>query len=391
MIKKNPLITVLFLLAAGFMHAQYIEEFHFKVESAILGETREVWVSLPKYYHENSYRCHTLYLLDGDSHQSSQTIRAIRNELFERGGYIRPLIIVGIEQKRRSHELSPYGETGKKFLDFIELELVPSIDSSFNTNEDRIIAGHSMGGYFSLNVWMNSEQFNSCFAFSPAIYNQENKITKDLEAYLRLQKPKGVVYVNNGTEGTTENLIQEYIDELKDAFAQYGTAHLFFQYKEYEGYGHNFTPIVGMTDALLFHFSKWSFGEELIAKLWDKKVEPITTYENWYSTLDDWAGFEVKRENDLLNNLAYHYYNSGDTLKALELINYALAIDSTDGFSYLGKGEILMGKDKEASKEAFIKALIYLKPEDVFENTKNFRELEFWKSVVEENLNKLKE
>ena len=55
------------------------------------------------------------------------------------------------------------------------------------------------------------------------------------------------------------------------------------------------------------------------------------------------------------------------------------------------KGEILMDLDKKQARESLIRSLILLKPENVFESTKNFREYEFWKGNIEELLRKIDE
>ena len=265
-------LALLLFLVAGSASAQE-RTIEFRIKSEHLDQERSIWISLPKYYAENKYQCHTLYLLDADQIQSSQTIKSIRNQLFENGGYIQPLIIVGITQINRSRELSPYGKTGAKFLRYINEEVIPLIDSTFNTIPDRIIAGHSLGGYFALHTWMASIKFNSCFAFSPAIYYKENRITADLGDYLNREHPKGILYINNGTESITELRIKKYISDLTKTFHSNASDSLFFKYKEYEGYGHNFTPIVGTTDGLLFHFSKWNFDENTISKLRSKELE----------------------------------------------------------------------------------------------------------------------
>ena len=148
-------LALLLFLVAGSASAQE-RTIEFRIKSEHLDQERSIWISLPKYYAENKYQCHTLYLLDADQIQSSQTIKSIRNQLFENGGYIQPLIIVGITQINRSRELSPYGKTGAKFLRYINEEVIPLIDSTFNTIPDRIIAGHSLGGYFALHTWMAS-------------------------------------------------------------------------------------------------------------------------------------------------------------------------------------------------------------------------------------------
>lgn len=383
-----------FLFAIGLIYCISIanpvlgqeQEQSFTIYSKYLQEERSFWVSLPKHYDVQQYACHALYVFDADEQQSSQTYKAIRNQLFEVGQYIRPLIIIGIEQKNRSRELQPHQKKGKQFSNFVEKEVVPFIDSVYNTIPDRIIAGHSLGGYFALNTWMQSELFRACFAFSPAIYCDDNRIRSDLDNYFKNKRPKGLLYVNHGTEGRTESEIQKYIPAFNKVLNQNKNDSLLYQYKVYQNYGHNYTPIVGLTDALLFHFSQWQLDNTTLEKLWDKTLPPIPTFHQLYEQLDHYAGFKVEREADLLYNLALHYHETGDSSKAIELVNYAIELNPKDGFAYLNKAEILLKSNPEEAKENLIQALLYLKPEDVFEGTKNFKEYDFWRSVIQEYL-----
>ena len=374
------------MIFANLLNGQQSEPLVQTIYSDYLETERAIWISFPKNSDGKKTPCHVLYLLDGDQIQMSETIRAIRNNLFESGGYIRPLIIVGIEQVNRSRELSAGGKTGLKFFDFIDKEVIPFIDGNYNTVNDRIIAGHSLGGYYALSVWMKSDKISSCFAFSPAIFNKENKISKDLDTYLTISKPKGLVYVNVGTESNVEQKIQKYMPELSRVFKKHESDTLLYHFKEYEGYGHNFTPIVGITDGLLFHFAQWQFDDEVISKLWDKELEPIATYDKWCEDLDGWAGFKVKRNGDLLGNLAGYYNRTGDIDKALELADYAITVDPLHWFGYYNKGEILLEKDRPLATTMLLKSLSLIKPGDFVQSTNNFEEYEFWKGSIVEKL-----
>ncbi len=318
------------------------DTFHMTIQSEHLDQDQTIRVSLPKNYQSKRLKCHTLCLLDGDVLGMATTIRAIRDELFESGGYIQPLIIVGIEQIHRSRELNPYGKTGQKFFSFIDHELIPRVDSMYHTLPDRIISGHSLGGYFALHTSLKSSKINSCFAFGQSIFNRENQITSNLREHLDSTQVKGTVYVNNGTEGSTEKKIKGYISELINVFHQNSSSALDFQYKEYEGYGHNFTPVVGMTDVLLLHFSKWSPDDDVIQKLWKKELDPLQTFDSFCKESNQKLVFLVEYNNDLLNDLAAHYNRTDEVEVALNLIDRAVVIDSSDLHSHLVKGEILM-------------------------------------------------
>lgn len=389
-LKLIVLLSFLFI-NTNIILSQHTDRDLHTIYSEYLEEDRSFWVSTPQYYEHRMDRCHVLFMFDGGNIRPSETAISIRNELYENGGFIEPLIIVGINHKNRSHEMNPLNEIGPNFLKFVSEEVVSFIDSTYNTLPDRIISGHSLGGYFALHAWMNTTVFNSCFAFSPAIFNNENTITPLLKQYIKTQRPKGLVYMNNGTESETEQNIQTYIGDLTRVFKKNQNDTLLFKYREYEGYGHYFTPIVGLTDGLLFHFSKWKIDDEIIAKFLTKEVDAIPTYNRLYEELDQWAGFKVDRNNDLLNNLAVYLNGKGDVKEANNLIDYAMEIDSVDWHTLLAKGEIIGDTNKKLAKEYFVRALQYLNPKDVFENNLNFPKYEFWKEIITKNIESVKE
>ena len=383
---------ILFLTCISYsLVSQENGQYNFIIQSEQLNQQRTIWVSLPKFYKERQSKCHVLYLLDGDRIHSSKTIRALRDELYEAGGAIDPLIVVGIEQIERGKELNPYSPIGEHFSKFITEEVIPLIDSSFNTNPNRIIAGHSLGGNYALALWSRIPAFKSCFAFSPAIYNNDRKVISELGTFLKEKKPKGILYVNNGTKGTSETLIKKHIEQLKQVILVNKTEELYFVYKELQDYGHNFTLSVGMADALLFHFSKWSIPNTLMNEIWEMKVPAIATLDKFYQDLEAWSGFEQDRAADFLYNLASHYHNSGKTEEGLELVNYAIELEPQDPFCYFTKGLILQEKDKVRAKACFEKALQLFKPTEVFETSSAFSEYDDWHEVFIDFINALKD
>ncbi|WP_237601610.1 alpha/beta hydrolase [Aequorivita vitellina] len=46
------------------------------------------------------------------------------------------------------------GGGGRKFLSFIEKELIPHIDKNYRTESHRTLIGHSLGGLLTLNAYM---------------------------------------------------------------------------------------------------------------------------------------------------------------------------------------------------------------------------------------------
>jgi hypothetical protein len=146
------------------------------VYSGIVKDSFFITVQLPvDYYKDTSTNYPVVYVLDANFHFPilSSTIKQ-----YELGGLLPSIILVGIGYKSfeqmdslrvrdymypaslPSDEMNAVGG-GKNFYDFITSQLVPYIDSNYNTEKNnRSLLGHSFGGYFSLYALLNQIENN---------------------------------------------------------------------------------------------------------------------------------------------------------------------------------------------------------------------------------------
>lgn len=140
----------------------------------------QLFVSLPKNYSkQDTTKYPVLYILDGNY---AFPIAHSTRQLLDLGGSIQDIIIVGIGYTwnrsyepwfvNRWHDFTPSrnGESdtaqsflgvlnlskgsilsggGQTFLQVMKKEIIPFIEANYNTNSDRGIAGHSLGGLFA--------------------------------------------------------------------------------------------------------------------------------------------------------------------------------------------------------------------------------------------------
>ena len=153
------------------------------IHSEIIGEDKEYWVHLPVNYDNTTDKYPVLYITDGDEH----FFLASGVTEFMSSQYVIPeLIVVAIFHKDRNHELTPTHSLknldgfesdaakvsggGEKLLQFIEKELIVEIESNYRTGPYRILAGHSLGGLFSVYAYLNRNQlFNAFISMDPAL------------------------------------------------------------------------------------------------------------------------------------------------------------------------------------------------------------------------------
>jgi len=203
------------------------------LKSEVLQEDRPVIISLPVGYNDNEANYPVLYLLDGLGNIKHE-IGTV--ELLTESGIIPPMIIVAIESLDRSRDLTPsnagqdvYGGTGDagipqsggapKFLQFLEKELIPFVESNFRTHSYRLLEGHSFGGLFSTYALMDKpELFDAFIIQSPALWWNKEEMTVKAKEFFKsnVNLDKSVYFGIGGGDGwgMRQELIR-YVDVIK--------------------------------------------------------------------------------------------------------------------------------------------------------------------------------
>lgn len=206
--KTTVLIGAVFLISLRIAQCQIpIEiEHSFKMESKVLGELREINVSLPSGYSSGQTKYPVLYVLDGDP-SNFNMISGIVSYLI-RYNQIPELIVVGISNNSfasRWRDLSPTHSTknalgaampgwevtggGRKFLSFIEKELIPKVNADYRTSPYKALLGHSLGGTLTLFAFTtNPDSFNSYISVSSSFWWDNEVMIKRMDSLLSKRK-----------------------------------------------------------------------------------------------------------------------------------------------------------------------------------------------------------
>jgi tetratricopeptide (TPR) repeat protein len=126
-----------------------------KMHSEILKEDRTLSVRVPPDYERSRLSYPVIYLLYGDQTEGyfAETVSSL--ERLEGGAEIPDFIVVGIHNSDRYGDLLPVHFTGRPggadaFLEFLEKELMPFIESKYRTKPYRLLVGPQAGGPFGL-------------------------------------------------------------------------------------------------------------------------------------------------------------------------------------------------------------------------------------------------
>ncbi|MGH7459803.1 MAG: alpha/beta hydrolase, partial [Longimicrobiales bacterium] len=180
------------LAAAGDSVVSTIIIKSFQINSAILGETRQIRVHLPASHTRtgSARRYPVIVVVDGAWLLSKVAAASVE---LAANGLIPESIIVAIENtdefRGRVRDLTPPGlsvsgsslnERGDQFLDFIERELLPAVDQQFRGDRPRVFVGTSSGGVLATWVAATRPNFAAVISLDAPISLQDSWLAKQL-------------------------------------------------------------------------------------------------------------------------------------------------------------------------------------------------------------------
>jgi predicted alpha/beta superfamily hydrolase len=172
----------------------------FKIDSAIMKETRRIQIVFPDSYAQSAStrRYPVTVIVDGE--YLMPNVAVVTGEL-ARNGQIPESVLVAIENvggedseasnQKRVYDLTPPGlsvsgsdekQGGDLFLDFIERELLPAVDKQFRTAAPRFFVGISSGGVLATYAAATRSTYAAVLSLDAPIFVGENWLAKKLIA-----------------------------------------------------------------------------------------------------------------------------------------------------------------------------------------------------------------
>ena len=248
-----------------------------KIESEVLNEERELWIRVPDSANDPDVQntaYPVLYLLDGEANYYS-VAGMIRQLSSVNGNMISPeMIVVGIPNTDRFRDLTPTHTEGTsgggdEFLDFIEFEVIPYIESTYPASSYRTFIGHSLGGLMVIDT-LNSRPhlFDNYIAIDASLWWDDRVVLRESETALAEQDFSGkslfVSIANTMPPGlTVEEVVndeEESTDHIR-ALLRYAqiaeqsqASGLNFDWRYYDDNSHGSVALITEYDALRFLF-----------------------------------------------------------------------------------------------------------------------------------------
>ena len=265
---KIALFSIAFVIVST---PQAIAQQTLNFQSKYTQDSREIIVHLPENYdpdREDGYP--VIYMLDaGAADKMTAEIAG-----FYHWGEIMPeVIVIGLKNMSRGPDFLPHyfsvdrdGEqifgNGDKLLAYIENELIPYVDSRFNTNGDTIFAGHSWGGQFvTYSLSQSPSLFDAYFITSPS-FGENERWSKETFDKLRLTFGQDLnfpafIYLSAGENEERQDRVSDY-HRLAALMKQYLPEGVALHHEVHDGANHTSSNAISIAKALQLYFANGS-------------------------------------------------------------------------------------------------------------------------------------
>ncbi len=223
-------------------------------------QDRVILVRLPPSY-ENfpDRRYPVLYILDGD--QNLDIASSVVNALVD-SDQIPEMVIVGLDAgKTRGKDYlpkisDPNANTGaRRYLDHIEKELLPFVDSKYRTSSYRLLSGHSWGGLFSTYAMTAKPTlFDGYLAQSPMITKKRSQFYLTQSTNMIIQNPD--LSISYSIAIGNEPKLEPRFNQLIALFEERAPAMFRLQVTRHTDARHMQTRAPGMREGLIHAFIK---------------------------------------------------------------------------------------------------------------------------------------
>ncbi|MFD2916750.1 alpha/beta hydrolase-fold protein [Psychroserpens luteus] len=285
---KNTLIFIFSLLFCAQTYAQVAYE---KFESRKLNSTRELKIKLPDNYDPESDLKHPVIIVFDAEYLFEPVAGQVSYQTYF--DEMPESIIVGVVQGKERFYDSYFDEvtglpfeSGDRFYKFIDQELIPYIDSKYNTSKFKVAVGHDlMGNFINSFLFQDTPIFQAYINLSP-----DFKGSMSENVAKRLEWLENDVFYYMATADEDIKPIRDRIRKTNDNLKTLENQNLTYYFDELVGDSH-YTLVSGALSKALDRIF------ELYKPLDDKELkEKAFPYEG---TLDDYIVDRYKRIDDL--------------------------------------------------------------------------------------------
>nr|WP_321245158.1 alpha/beta hydrolase-fold protein [uncultured Psychroserpens sp.] len=283
--------TLLFIFSMMFCAQTYAQVTFEKFESRKLNSTRELKIKLPDNYDPDSDLKHPVIIVFDAEYLFEPVSGQVSYQTYF--DEMPKSIIVGVVQGKERFYDSYFDEvsglpfeSGDRFYKFIDQELIPYIDSKYNTSKFKVAVGHDlMGNFINSFLFQDTPIFQAYINLSP-----DFKGTMSQNVATRLEWLENDVFYYMATANGDIKPIRDRIRQTNEDLKVLDNQNLTYYFDELVGDSH-YTLVTGALSKALDRIF------ELYKPLDEKELkEKAFPYEG---TLDDYIVDRYERIDDL--------------------------------------------------------------------------------------------
>jgi tetratricopeptide (TPR) repeat protein len=338
-----------------------------QMRSEILKEDRTLSVRVPSDYEKNELSYPVIYLLYGDQTEGyfAETVSAM--ERLEGGAEIPDFIIVGVHNTDRYGDLLPVHFTGGPggadiFMDFLEKELFPFVESQYRAKAFRLLIGPQAGGPFGLYALAcRPHLFNAMILENPFSAPASREI---LQAKLReyaagRPEAKASLFINffDRTGFQDHSEANKAMNEALDDFEPQRPAGLRIWRRRLEE--PTFVPSLELKQAIRAIFAGFYPPEK-------PAMNGLADVLAHYRELSHRLGFEIDPPAFLLSITSDALSQTGRPGAAREILEYALSLRPFDTNALARMGNMMLNVGELERAEEIFRKLQEFRPDPFF-------------------------
>ena len=255
-------ISILLIVSTTTLFGQEINiGFQDSIESKVLNENRKIKIKLPKDYFNSDKSYPVIYRLDGELDLFIETVGTV-NRLVYAEELMPEMIVVMIENTNRNRDMMPTNTSffksepgAENFKKFIESELIPHINKSYRTTDEKLLCGQSLSAVFTLYYFLTSpDSFDSFIACSGGFPDCEEDFIAMTNDFLKTKQDKTKnIFLTHGLtdfldpEGVIKKQLLSFIPKIESK------ENIVCKLKIYEDEGH--VPFQSLYHGLRFIYS----------------------------------------------------------------------------------------------------------------------------------------
>lgn len=318
----------------------------YSIHSEILSEDRNYSVHIPASYFSDEYTekpYPVAYILDGE--MQFIPFAGVMNSMSSgaNGNYRIPeLIVVGISNVDRFRDFTPTKDTsspegsefytsggGSNFLEFLEKELIPEVESKYRVASHRLLVGHSLGGLLAVQSLIEKpELFQAYGVIDPSLWWDNGLLLSQAESEINSVDVSNITVYLATPDYSDDNYQITSTDSLLTTLQ---SKDVITTYDRISNVTHGTVPLLGFYNTLSFVYGDFQSSETSIVELGTDYVV------DHFNELSQRLGFEYPPPEKLVELIGQ--YTSGLPKLSLQffLLNTSLHPNSVQSHTNLAE------------------------------------------------------